>query len=663
MFKLKRIFRKKKSSIQEFSLEEATVELTLADRITRRLIHNASATDLAHGTLTDLTEFMSIDWATLALIDEKTGTVNITRLIPQKDPLEEHKSGITDSHKGTIENKIAATSTNEECAVASVENNGSKHPLNAEKTDPATGTEATPEITNKQNINSAYLTNSPPIISTTITGASYKEYTVPFAGSAFEWVLRERKALYQPDTNKDKQSDPTLVENIRTAVYMPLFYQSKVFGTLNAGTYLPNMYSNPHLKLLKYSTSQLAASIKNALLLEENRRIEESLNNINDILRILTSHTSLIEAFPPFAEHLSTIIHFDQIRLSKVEGRLMRLIAHHPYTSFIENESYLVDKTSIPWLIKHKDINIEQDLSLNKQFNNDENYLTEKYLGVIRIPLFSSEQLFACLHLFSYKPYHFTQHEIDFLRLLSAHLATPVENFLLNQYEQQRLDWLNALLHYLKTPLTPITSSSSLLLDELLRINNPTASKIAQNIYSGARSIERNINLFWDLSDMYVMNENLLNKYLNISNLVYEVAEDLSVVLRSKSQELKLSCPQGPLLIWGDQTKLRRLIALLIEHAAAHSPFASSIDLRVEYLPEYITITITDNGTAFNQVEINKFNKAFTFAMADQESQPILILIFAISRRIVELHGGSFTVESNNKGNMYRFTIPNKSIE
>ncbi|HJX69708.1 MAG TPA: PAS domain S-box protein [Dehalococcoidia bacterium] len=129
------------------------------------------------------------------------------------------------------------------------------------------------------------------------------------------------------------------------------------------------------------------------------------------------------------------------------------------------------------------------------------------------------------------------------------------EKRLQNHYEQEkelrqrlegeikrRVEFIRALAHELKTPVTPMLASSELLVSELP--GGPSA-RLARNIKEGASTLDRKIDVLLDLTraelGLFQLNYNQVNPL----QLLHKVAEGMSPVASSRKLSLVLEVPSS----------------------------------------------------------------------------------------------------------------------
>lgn len=560
-------------------IEAIEIQLTLADKISRLVIHSSSAQEVARETVMELAELMPIEWATLALIDKPAQKAKLMVLI-----------------------------------------NGS---------------------------------------------SLGEENAIPLPETPFAWVAEKKQALLEPDLGKEKRFPLAILgEGVRTLIHMPLIYQGHVFGVLTTGSYQPNAYNESHLRFLRHAAAHLAISLQSSLLLEQNIKNQTSLTNLNELLSIITSSPELPEVFPQFARRLREVVGFDRLSLAHVEGNILRILA-----SFPEKESHLqpgeacmVSDSAIPWMLEHKQINVEEDFSLKRQFPIDELLLREGFRGEIRLPLFSHGELFASLDLTSPKPYRLKE-ELAFLNQLAHYLATPVESYILHSYEKQRFDWLAALAHHLRNPLTPLISSSQLLAEELQSApqkgDGGILARLAQNVSSGAQNLHRNLKLFWELSEVESPGFSLNLEQVDPRPILIQAAEEASAAAATKSQSLALKLLEPLPQISADPSRIEQILRILLDNSIKASPEGGRIRLRAKVIGERLIVEVVDSGPGFSLEERERLLQPYRLSEADQRAFPELTLNLAICRRIIECHGGKLWLESEpGKGGIFGFSLP-----
>ncbi|MCK4388593.1 MAG: GAF domain-containing protein [Dehalococcoidia bacterium] len=483
------------------------------------------------------------------------------------------------------------------------------------------------------------------------------------SGTPIAWVAENKCAAVEPDLTQESRFWTGifwLKQEIRSLVYLPLFWQREVYAVLVLGSKKPGIYQEHELKLLRYAASQLAIPLKSFQLMEERQRQEETLNILSKLSAIITSGTDLPQAFPQFAQELKRFIPFDRLALAQVEGNLRILaVFSAKETRPKAGEAYPLRDSAIPWLLKYKRINVETDFAQTGQFPVNQLHLNEGLRSEIRLPLFSRDRLFASLHLSRCEPYTPREEELTFLEQLAKHISSPIENHLHTIKRKESLDWFRAIFHYTKTPLTPIVSSSKLLTEELQNQSPSLLLQLAQNIREASQSLQGNVELFEKVAQLESSQAQLSLETFSVRDLLTEVASYALTKAARNSQlfilELSPDLPQ----ISADSQKLEQALYILLDNAIKRSPQGSKIEFRARAIQNELIVEVIDWGPAFSLEEKKSLLEPYYPSQANHLLFPELSLSLAICRHIVELHDGEFWLESKPDGETtFSFSLP-----
>lgn len=233
----------------------------------------------------------------------------------------------------------------------------------------------------------------------------------------------------------------------------------------------------------------------------------------------------------------------------------------------------------------------------------------------------------------------------------------------LKEEERMRSDFISMLSHEIRTPLTSIRESVNLIAEEVMGPVNDRQKRFL-DIASG--EIVR-------ISD-------LLNHLLLVSRLEAGVVKIRPVPLDpldfvtggihrvtpvAEAKNIRIHSEMRPDLPWvmGDRDNLQQVLLNLLGNAIKFSPSGSEVIVRVETVrdtgPLCVKFSVTDRGPGIPDDELPKvFHKYYrTTAMRDQVDGVGLGL--SISKHIVEAHGGTVWVSSEEgRGSTFGFTLP-----
>jgi CheY-like chemotaxis protein/signal transduction histidine kinase len=251
--------------------------------------------------------------------------------------------------------------------------------------------------------------------------------------------------------------------------------------------------------------------------------------------------------------------------------------------------------------------------------------------------------------------------ELDraFAQDLIVRAAAAMDNARLYQAAQQanRLkdEFLSTLSHELRTPLTSIIGWSHLLskgLDEKKRKH--AVAVIERNATAQAQLIE-------DLLDSASIMSGKVRLKLRTADLALIVDAAIDAVrptLELKRIELGWSPPAGGLELIADPDRLQQIVWNLLGNAIKFTPAGGSAWVEVLRDDDQAVISVRDTGMGIDAAFLPHVFERFKQADGSYTREHGgLGLGLAITRHLVELHGGSIEAVSEGKGCGAHFTV------
>ncbi|GAA6614450.1 ATP-binding protein [Scytonema sp. NUACC26] len=217
-------------------------------------------------------------------------------------------------------------------------------------------------------------------------------------------------------------------------------------------------------------------------------------------------------------------------------------------------------------------------------------------------------------------------------------------------------EFLAMLSHELRTPLTPILGWS-----KLLQTNKLPEAKLQQAMVSIEEHAKRQAKLIDDLLDLSRIVRGKLTLNLTSVTLVVPIAAALETVrlaAEAKSIHIKTVLEATVEPVMGDASRLQQVFWNLLSNAIKFTSEGGSIIVELQRVERYAHITVSDTGQGIHPDFL-----PFVFDRFRQEDSSItrqfggLGLGLAISRQIVEAHGGTIEVESIGVGKGTTFII------
>jgi two-component system, OmpR family, sensor histidine kinase KdpD len=236
---------------------------------------------------------------------------------------------------------------------------------------------------------------------------------------------------------------------------------------------------------------------------------------------------------------------------------------------------------------------------------------------------------------------------------LSAEAAQAVA---LTQSDELKSALLAAVSHDLRTPLASIKASATSLLDDSVTWDEETRQDFLEAIDEETDRLTLMVSNLLDLSRIEGGALRPQKDWYDIDELIVDVRTRLAP--RTKSHPLTVTVePDLPLLRF-DYVQIAQVLVNLIENAVKHTAGGTPITIAAHQVLGAVEISVHDDGPGIpreHQLRLfDKFYRVYASAAA-----PGAGIGLAISKGLVEAHGGSIWVESEpGSGTTFRFTLP-----
>jgi signal transduction histidine kinase len=229
--------------------------------------------------------------------------------------------------------------------------------------------------------------------------------------------------------------------------------------------------------------------------------------------------------------------------------------------------------------------------------------------------------------------------------------------------EEEWLRFIDTLSHELKTPLTSIIAAAGLLAEELQTTADDSLKKLMQTIIHNANTLETRLAELLDIVKTGSGKLQLQFEPVDIKSLIQGSCLQVSPLLRNKDLRLVTDLPDGIPIIHGDGPRLEQVVLNLMTNAAKFTPEGGTICVTVRQKNNGLVIGVQDNGIGIAREEQARLFKPYSRLSSDRQRHPGLGLGLALSKQVVELHGGRIWVESEpGKGSTFSFFVPRRAV-
>jgi signal transduction histidine kinase len=232
--------------------------------------------------------------------------------------------------------------------------------------------------------------------------------------------------------------------------------------------------------------------------------------------------------------------------------------------------------------------------------------------------------------------------------------------------ELARLAFIDFVAHELKQPMTSIQGYARMLELGIGGELNDTQKQFVQVITSNAERLGRLVNDLLEISRLEAGRVRLELAPLQIRPVVDEAITRVQADVEARHHVLSVDVPTDLPAVLADRERLAQILTSLLRNACRYTPDGGTIRItageraRPQLRPDHVLIGIRDTGIGLSPQDLARVGEKFFRASHHLvRSQPGIGLGLAIARRLVELHGGELTVESEpERGSTFSVRIP-----
>ncbi len=224
---------------------------------------------------------------------------------------------------------------------------------------------------------------------------------------------------------------------------------------------------------------------------------------------------------------------------------------------------------------------------------------------------------------------------------------------------EHKSEFLANMSHELRTPLNAIIGFSQVLRKRMFGEINAKQEEYLDDILSSGNHLLSLINDVLDLSKVEAGQVEL-----EVATFSLREALDRGVVMVrepavKKGVRLSLELAPDVDLVDGDERRLRQVVYNLLSNAVKFTPGGGCIDVASSQVNGEVQVSVTDTGPGIAPEDHERIFEEFQQTDVGVDQREGTGLGLALSKRLVELHGGRIWVESEpGQGSRFVFTLP-----
>ena len=220
--------------------------------------------------------------------------------------------------------------------------------------------------------------------------------------------------------------------------------------------------------------------------------------------------------------------------------------------------------------------------------------------------------------------------------------------------------FLSTVSHELRTPLNVIVGLSKLMLNEQAQGASPAPQDL-ERIYLSAQHLGFLIRDVLDLASSDAGQLRLRCEPLDLVQVMQAAVATGEQLARDKGLTWRVEMPDCTPRMWGDPTRLRQVALNFISNAVKFTP-QGTVTFAIQVEPSRVTVSVSDTGLGIPpRDQENVFDEFRQSERTASRGYGGLGLGLAISRHLIELHGGEIGVRSSGvegEGATFYFGLP-----
>jgi two-component system, NtrC family, sensor kinase len=220
-------------------------------------------------------------------------------------------------------------------------------------------------------------------------------------------------------------------------------------------------------------------------------------------------------------------------------------------------------------------------------------------------------------------------------------------------------EFLANMSHELRTPLNAISGFSQVLRKQLFGEINEKQAEYLDDILGSARHL---LSLIDDVLDLSKVEAGQIELQIVPFSVPGALERGVVMVREGATKggvRVSLSSDPGVDTVMGDERRIRQVIFNLLSNAVKFTPAGGTVDIAAARLDGEVRVSVRDTGPGIAQEDQERIFEEFQQAAAGKEQREGTGLGLALSKRLVELHGGRIWVVSElGQGSTFVFTLP-----
>jgi len=240
-------------------------------------------------------------------------------------------------------------------------------------------------------------------------------------------------------------------------------------------------------------------------------------------------------------------------------------------------------------------------------------------------------------------------------RLEQGRRDLEAQNEELRESERMKTELVSIVSHELRTPLASVLGFTALLLKR--DFDTPSRRHYLGIIDAQARRLAALLEDFLDVQRIEHEGVDLATEKVDLASLLHEQAQLYGA--QSPKHHVEVELAERPLTVRGDPGRLAQVVGNLLSNAIKYSPEGGTVEVLAARSGEGVRVAVRDEGLGIPEDQQSRIFTKFFRGDAGATGITGTGLGLAVSREIVEAHGGSIGFDSDpGEGTTFWLELP-----
>ena len=416
------------------------------------------------------------------------------------------------------------------------------------------------------------------------------------------------------------------------------------------------------------------------------------VNLLGQVGSLFTSSLELKETIDFMLKAASDLVACDAatVFLLGDDEESLSAIATFPYIEQVTAVAHFkLGEGIVGWAAKQRKVVSVADATRDKRFKSLANDVYSPR-SVLIMPLESPRRLVGAVTMARREVKPFTSVEQALMQIITNQAAISIDNAKLYEKQQRQLkeiadrtreleianghiaeisrlksEFLANMSHELRTPLNAILGFSEILKDNLVELDNQQKQECLENVHASGKHLLELVNDVLDLSKIEAGRMELSYDRFAVLSGVREVHNVIRSLSERRDIDMQIDVDPDTLEIRADKSKFKQILYNLLSNAIKFTAQGGRVWVKASADQGTLIVDVGDTGVGIPQEHHERiFDEFYQLDNATTRQVEGTGLGLSLTRRLVELHGGTISVQSKvGEGSVFTVKIPVLGIE